>query len=46
MGIPLTVRLDGPFSTCSADAITTVGPLMVAAGIGITPFMGVLDSII
>lgn len=37
--------MDGPFSTCSADAITMNNPLLVATGIGITPFMAILDSV-
>lgn len=43
---PLVGRLDGPYGTPSAHIFETKHAVLVGAGIGVTPFAAILDSIL
>ncbi len=43
---PIPASIEGPFGTASADILESEVAVMVAGGIGVTPFASVLESII
>lgn len=43
---PLTVHIDGPYGAPSAHVFSTRHAVLIGAGIGVTPFASVLDSIV
>ena len=43
---PLTAKIEGPFGTASAAILDSEIAVLVAGGIGVTPFASVLESII
>lgn len=43
---PLLGRIDGPYGTPSADIFECKHAVLVGAGIGVTPFAAILDSIL
>jgi NADPH oxidase 5 len=43
---PLDASIEGPFGTASADILTSEVAVLVAGGIGVTPFASVLESMI
>lgn len=43
---PLEAQLDGPYGTPSADIFSSKNVVLVGAGIGVTPFASVLESIV
>ena len=43
---PIAVRLDGPYGSPSAHVLSQRHAVMIGAGIGVTPFASVLDSLV
>lgn len=43
---PLSVHIDGPYGAPSAHVFSTRHAVLIGAGIGVTPFASVLDSIV
>jgi len=43
---PLTVFVDGPYGTASGDIFASKHAVLIGAGIGVTPFASVLESLV
>jgi predicted ferric reductase/Ca2+-binding EF-hand superfamily protein len=43
---PLVARLDGPYGTPSADIFAVKHAVLIGAGIGVTPFAAILESML
>jgi ferredoxin-NADP reductase len=44
--LPLDVEVDGPYGTASGHIFEAQVPVLVAAGIGVTPFAAILESLL
>lgn len=43
---PLTVHVDGPYSTASQEIFDSEYTVLIGAGIGVTPFASILESLV